>query len=83
MQTLKIEVSNSIYEHIMFFLQSLPKNLINISYETKMSSTTKNPVNTKSQRGVFQSYADPQKQLLEKNAWRNHVLEKYQRDIND
>ena len=83
MQTLKIEVSNSIYEHIMFFLQNLPKNLINISYETKMNSTTKNPVKTKSQRGVFQSYADPQKQLLEKNAWRTHVVEKYQRDMND
>ena len=35
MQTLRIEVSNSIYEHIIFFLQSLPKNLINISHETK------------------------------------------------
>ena len=34
MQTLRIEVSNSIYEHILFFLQSLPKNLINISHET-------------------------------------------------
>ena len=36
MQTLKIEISNSIYEHILFFLQSLPKNLINISYETEV-----------------------------------------------
>ena len=35
MQTLRIEVSNSIYEHILFFLQNLPKNLINISHETK------------------------------------------------
>jgi hypothetical protein len=35
MQTLRIEVSYSIYEHIIFFLQSLPKNLINISHETK------------------------------------------------
>ena len=35
MKTLKIEVSNSIYEHIIFFLKSLPKNLIHISYETK------------------------------------------------
>lgn len=38
MQTLKIEVSNSIYEHILFFLQNLPKNLINISHETKSTN---------------------------------------------
>ena len=36
MQTIKIEVSNSIYEHIIFFLQSLPKNLINISHENSV-----------------------------------------------
>ncbi|CAA6824454.1 MAG: Unknown protein [uncultured Sulfurovum sp.] len=36
MQTIKIEVSNSIYEHIIFFLQSLPKNLINISHENNV-----------------------------------------------
>jgi len=35
MQILRLEVNNSIYEHIIFFLQSLPKNLINISHETK------------------------------------------------
>ena len=35
MKTLKIEVSNSIYEHIMFFLESLPKHLIRISDEAK------------------------------------------------
>jgi len=33
MRTLRIEVSDSIYEHIIFFLKSLPKNLINISDE--------------------------------------------------
>jgi len=33
MRTLKVEVSDSIYEHIIFFLKSLPKNLINISDE--------------------------------------------------
>ena len=33
MRTLRVEVSDSIYEHIIFFLKSLPKNLINISDE--------------------------------------------------
>jgi hypothetical protein len=65
MQTLRIEVSNSIYEHILFFLQNLPKNLINISHETKPTVASKKSLENRSLRGVFQSYADPQKQLLE------------------
>jgi hypothetical protein len=83
MQTLKIEVSNSIYEHIIFFLQSLPKNLINISHETEQPMVLKKMIENKSQRGVFESYADTQKQLLESDAWKNHVLEKYRKDMND
>ena len=77
MQPLRIEVSNSIYEHILFFLQNLPKNLINISHETKPTVASKKSVENRSLRGVFQSYADPQKQLLESHAWKNHVLEKH------
>ena len=83
MQTLKLEVNNSIYEHIIFFLQNLPKNLINISYETKTTVPLKQTIEKRSLRGIFQSYADSEKQLLEKNAWKNHVLEKYKRDMND
>lgn len=33
MRTLRIDVSDTIYEHIIFFLKSLPKNLIHISTE--------------------------------------------------
>ena len=42
----------------------------------------KNPEN-KSLRGVFQSYADPEKQLLEDDTWKNHVLEKYKRNMDE
>ena len=44
MHTLRIEVSNSIYEHIIFFLQSLPKNLINISHEIKPTLSQKKSI---------------------------------------
>ena len=37
MRTLRIDVSDSIYEHIIFFLKSLPSNLINISDEKEKS----------------------------------------------
>ena len=46
MQTIKIEVSNSIYEHIIFFLQSLPKNLITILHEESTEDTDKNSIKT-------------------------------------
>ena len=44
MQTLRIEVSNSIYEHILFFLQNLPKNLINISHDPKPTISQKKSI---------------------------------------
>ncbi len=67
MQTLKIEVSNSIYEHILFFLQSLPKNLINISHETKATLAPKKSIkndikelfSTNSNIQLFQEIKEP------------------------
>jgi len=34
----------------------------------------------KSLRGIFAKYADPKKIELEKDAWKNHVIEKYKID---
>jgi hypothetical protein len=47
MKTLRIDVSDSIYEHIIFFLKSLPKNLIHISDEK--GNQESNDKNTKQQ----------------------------------
>lgn len=47
MKKLEIEVSESIYEHILFFLNSLPKNLIHLS--TKENSLSQKPKSTKQQ----------------------------------
>lgn len=41
MQTIKIEVSDSIYEHILFFLKNLPKNLIRIETQDKIDKPHK------------------------------------------
>ena len=76
MRTIRIDINNSIYEHIMFFLKSLPTNLVNIHFEDKKETIKTLPKN-ENLRGVFQSYADPQKQALEDEAWKNHVLQKY------
>jgi len=33
MQKITLEINNSIYDYIMFFLENIPKNLVNISNE--------------------------------------------------
>jgi hypothetical protein len=41
MHKITLEINNSIYEHIMFFLENLPKNLVNIKQE--IGAKTKKP----------------------------------------
>jgi len=43
MYKVTLEINSSIYEHIMFFLENLPKNLVNIKQEIeyKAKKTTK------------------------------------------
>ncbi len=41
MQKIIIKINSSIYEHIMLFLQSLPKNLIDIQIPNKNSIPSK------------------------------------------
>ena len=35
MQKVTLEINNSIYDYIMFFLENIPKNLLNIKKEIK------------------------------------------------
>ena len=42
MQRVTLEINNSIYEYIMFFLENIPKNLLNIKKETKEKSDSIN-----------------------------------------
>ena len=35
MRTIRIDINNSIYEHIMFFLKSIPSNLIDIHLDNR------------------------------------------------
>jgi len=41
MHKITLEINSSIYEHIMFFLENLPKNLVNIKQE--IEAKPKNP----------------------------------------
>ncbi len=38
MQKVTLEINNSIYEYIMFFLENIPKNLIHIKKELQVNN---------------------------------------------
>ena len=41
MQKITLEINNSIYDYIMFFLENIPKNLVNIRKELQVSNNNK------------------------------------------
>ena len=60
MKTINIEVNDTIYEHIMFFLKNLPKDMIRFNKKEKIS--TKDEVKKlfeKSDIEVFKEVKDP------------------------
>ena len=66
MRTLRIDVSDSIYEHIIFFLKSLPANLIRISDEKENKNYQNNSIKNQveelfntSNIKTFQTIEDP------------------------
>jgi len=56
MYKVTLEINSSIYEHIMFFLENLPKNLVNIKqeieYKTKKTTKQSTVLKMKNLQGV-------------------------------
>jgi len=48
MQKITLEINNSIYDYIMFFLENIPKNLVNIRTELQVSNNNNNEVSSSS-----------------------------------
>jgi len=71
MQQITINVNPSIYEHIMFFLQNLPKNLIDIQ------SSHKTPVSKPSTKafGILNG------KIKDPMQWQREIREESDRDI--
>jgi len=42
MQKVTLEINNSIYDYIMFFLENIPKNLVNIKKEIQAKASSSN-----------------------------------------
>jgi len=72
MQQITINVNPSIYEHIMFFLQNLPKNLVDIQSPNK-ASIPKEP-STKAFGLLKGKIKDPVQ-------WQREIREESDRDI--
>jgi len=72
MQKIIININPSIYEHIMFFLQNLPKNLIDIQAQSQM------PMRSKPSKKAFGILKNKIKDPV---AWQREIREESDRDI--
>jgi len=72
MRQITINISPSIYEHIMFFLQNLPKNLIDIQPQPQISSPSKPSVNA---FGILKG------KIKDPMEWQRTIREESDRDI--
>ena len=77
MKTLKIEVSNSIYEHIIFFLQSLPKNLIKISHEKQIETTPKISIKNQMEELFKNSNINTFKEIKDPVLWQKSMRDEW------
>lgn len=74
MKIIKVEVNDSIYEHIIFFLKNLPKNLIHIETQDEIRKPLKNTPDSKA-FGILKNKAkDPAK-------WQDELRDDRDRDI--
>jgi hypothetical protein len=78
MQTLKIEVSNSIYEHILFFLQSLPKNLIRISYQTPCENGSSHSIKNDIEKLFKSTTIKPFSEIGDAVAWQKSMRDEWE-----
>lgn len=79
MRTLRIDVSDTIYDHIIFFLKSLPKNLIHISNEEEtqnhsMNNSTKSQVEKLFSTHNIKAFQDIQDPV----AWQKSIRDEWE-----
>jgi hypothetical protein len=74
MYKVTLEINSSIYEHIMFFLENLPKNLVNIQQKIETSTSISKKNSVVKLRKL---------QGLGKELYHNINTDKYIRDLRD
>ena len=74
MHKITININQSIYEHIMFFLKSLPKNLIQIESEIEVKKQAEKP-STSEAFGILKG------KIKDPILWQKELRDKTDRNI--
>lgn len=78
MQKITLEINNSIYDYIMFFLENIPKNLVNIKKELQVKTNNSELSNSFNPRDFF-GVANSSKVEIDsylqqsENEWDSHI----------
>jgi hypothetical protein len=79
MQKVTLEINNSIYDYIMFFLENIPKNLVNIKKELQIKTLNhQKPSNNFDPRDFFGVANSSKKQIdsylqENQNEWDSYI----------
>jgi len=79
MHTLTLNIKESAYGSILYFLKNL-QNDVEIVSDKVTKNNTHNPDSIKNLRGVFHSYADPSKIDLEMTISEQYIVKKYRKE---
>lgn len=77
MQKVTLNIKDSAYDKIIYFLQNFSNDVEIINHSTKELQRSKKMINLK---GVFNKYSDKSRISQEEDAWKNHIIEKYKKD---
>jgi len=78
MHKITININQSIYEHIMFFLKSLPKNLIQIESEIEVKKQAEKP-STSNENSIFSKTSGLlSSQNIDPLEWQNKVRNEWE-----
>ena len=78
MHQITININHSIYEHIMFFLKSLPKNLIQIESEIEVKKQPKK-TSTSKENSIFSKTSGLlSSQNIDPLEWQNKVRNEWE-----
>ena len=78
MQTVRLDISNDIFDKVMFFLENLPKNKIKLNFENIVFTSPKETFNPRDFFGVANSSKAEIDSYLKQNnnEWDNYIDER-------
>ncbi len=85
MHSVTLNISDNAYNHLMYFISHIKNDIAILKDEIikkdlKDITLSKETKSSKSLRGIFNSYADSSKIILENKAWQIHIMDKFKKD---